>query len=149
MTECKHHGIVHEWGFKDNYNFTAVKYICKHCGEIRDNNFPEEKAMSMIEHDATCDGTCDMCISRKILINTGDANSGRNVSKKAWESELGAYEKARAEGIQPAGTTMTAINEARKASEAMGKAYSADTAGVTASEVTNKTASKLKEVGLV
>lgn len=146
---CNHHGIVHEWGFNEAHEFTAVKFICKNCGEIRDERFPTEEPMSMIEHDATCDGTCAMCRSRKILMNTGDAKSTQNISSKSWNNELKAYEDARAQGIQPAGTSMKAIREATAASEAMGTPYSADTAGVSANKITKQTASKLKEVGLV
>ena len=147
-----HDGVVHTWGFKGNHvndGYGPKEYICRRCNEIRMGAFPYKPTMSMYEHNATCDGTCDMCISRKILMNTGDANSSRNVSSKQWNSELTAYEQARAEGIQPAGTTMAAIQEARKASEAMGSAYSADTAGIDAGKITNKTVDKLKEVGLV
>ncbi len=43
--------------------------------------------------------------------------------EKRWNAELGEYRQALAEGIEPAGTTMSAINEARKISDATGKAF--------------------------
>lgn len=43
--------------------------------------------------------------------------------EKKWNAELGAYRQALSEGIEPAGTTMSAINEARKISDAAGKAF--------------------------
>ena len=93
----------------------------------------------------------DGCFGCKILglqLNSGDASSQKQTSNKKWESELNAYRQARAEGIQPAGTSMKKIQEARRASEAMGSAYDANTMP-SANLIQNKTVTKLKEVGLV
>jgi hypothetical protein len=61
---------------------------------------------------------------------------------------MDAYKEARADGIQPAGTSMAKIQEARRASEALGKAYDSNTMPST-NLIQNNTVSKLKEVGLV
>jgi hypothetical protein len=100
------------------------------------------------EHPEDVDG-CFGCKIMGLQLSPGDAKSTKNVSNKAWDNELKAYEHARAQGIQPSGTSMKAIREATAASEAMGTPYSADTAGVSANKITKQTASKLKEVGLV
>lgn len=53
--------------------------------------------------------------------------SGMDLTReKKWQRELDAYRSARAEGIQPGGTTMKKINEARDLSDMAGRAYSAD-----------------------
>jgi hypothetical protein len=81
-------------------------------------------------------------------MGTGDASSTKAMSNKKWDGELGAYRAARAEGIQPAGTSMAKIQEARRASDVMGKAFDANTMG-NSNMIQNNTVSKLKEVGLV
>ena len=43
--------------------------------------------------------------------------------QKAWDAELKAYKNARAEGIQPDGTTMAKVEKAKKVSDATGVAY--------------------------
>jgi hypothetical protein len=70
------------------------------------------------------------------------------MTNKKWEGELNAYREARAQGIQPAGTSMEKINEARRASDAMGTAYDSNTMPDT-NIIQNKTVSKLKEVGAI
>ena len=93
---------------------------------------------------------CFGCKALGLQINTGDAKaaSGSGMTNKEWDNELKAYRQARAEGIQPAGTSMKAINEARRASEAMGAAYNADTM-INSRAITEKSASTLKELGQV
>jgi hypothetical protein len=58
-------------------------------------------------------------------MNTGEANSNRFTSTKKWDKELQAYRDARAQGIQPAGTSMKKIQEAVRISNETGKAYGA------------------------
>lgn len=58
-------------------------------------------------------------------MNAGDANSNLSMSTKKWDKELKAYKDARAQGIQPAGTTMKKVQEAVKISNETGKAYGA------------------------
>ena len=81
-------------------------------------------------------------------MNPGDASSQKMVSNKKWDGELEAYRAARAEGIQPAGTTIKKIQEARRASDDMGKAFDANTMG-NSKIIQNNTVSKLKEVGAI
>jgi len=70
------------------------------------------------------------------------------MTNKKWEGELSAYREARAQGIQPVGTSMDKINEARRASDVMGKAFDANTMG-DSKIIQNNTVSKLKEVGAI
>jgi hypothetical protein len=81
-------------------------------------------------------------------MNAGDASSQKQTSNKKWEGELEAYRRARSEGIQPSGTSMKKIQEARRASDAMGKAYDANTMPNT-NLIQNKTVAKLNEVGAI
>ena len=46
--------------------------------------------------------------------------------EKKWDAELQAYRNARAEGIQPAGTTTAKIREAVEISDLAGKPFNAE-----------------------
>jgi hypothetical protein len=91
----------------------------------------------------------DDCFGCKVMglqVNAGDAK--RDIPDKKWNAELQAYRDARAQGIQPAGTTMRHVEEAHKASEILGKAYNADTMPKT-KDITPKAAAVMKEIGQV
>lgn len=99
------------------------------------------------DHPEDVDG-CFGCKVLGLQMSPGDASSSKAMTNKKWDGELDAYRQARADGIQPAGTSMAKIQEARRASEALGSAYDADTMPNT-NLIKNNTVSKLKEVGLV
>lgn len=99
------------------------------------------------DHPEDVDG-CFGCKVIGLSISPGDASSQKVMTNKKWDGELDAYRQARADGIQPAGTSMAKIQEARRASEAMGKPYDSNTMP-NSKLIKNNTVSKLKEVGLV
>lgn len=99
------------------------------------------------EHPEDVEG-CFGCKIMGIALGTGDANSQKSMSNKKWDAEMNAYSAARAEGIQPAGTTMAKIQDARRASDVLNAPYSADSMPAS-TMIKEKTVSKLKEVGLV
>ena len=96
-------------------------------------------------HPEPIDG-CFGCKGLTLQMNSGDAK--RDISDKKWNSELKAYRDARAQGIQPAGTTMRHVQEAHKASEILGKAYNADTMPKT-KDINQKSAAVMKEIGQI
>ncbi|AUG87347.1 hypothetical protein SEA_ZOOBEAR_42 [Streptomyces phage ZooBear] len=53
-------------------------------------------------------------------------NLSNTQATKAWDGELQAYRDARAQGIQPAGTTRAKVQEAVEISNHRGKAFNAD-----------------------
>jgi hypothetical protein len=144
---CEHISKVLEWGFTDTHDFKATKYGCLNCDETSPVPFASQDVV--IDH-STCGGpdVCFGCKATGLQLSTGDAHSAKSMSNKKWEGELNAYRSARAEGIQPAGTSTKAIQEARRASEALGAAYDANTM-VDSKIIQKKTVSKLKEVGAV
>ncbi len=148
--ECDHITKVIDWAIERNDGAVIEKpssYGCTKCDAVSSTPFV---SIDVFVDHSDCD--VNPCFGHKakgLQLNTGDANSSKMVSNKKWDAENNAYAQARAEGIQPAGTSMAKIQEARKASEAMGKAFDADTTGVEAGLINNKTADKLKEVGLV
>lgn len=47
-------------------------------------------------------------------------------AQKRWDRDLDAYRSARAEGLQPSGTSRKQVDAARALSDATGSAYRAD-----------------------
>jgi hypothetical protein len=89
---------------------------------------------------------CFGCKIGTLELGTGDAS--RDIPDKKWNSELQAYRDARAQGIQPAGTSMRHIQEAHVASETLGKAYNADNMPK-AKDINKKTTEVMKELGAI
>jgi len=72
---------------------------------------------------------CFGCKVGTLQLNPGDAGRAESMSDKKWNSELKAYKNARAQGIQPAGTSMAKVQDAIEKSDKAGKAYDANTNG--------------------
>lgn len=122
----------------------ATLYDCVLCGEESPVPFARDEQIS-IDH-TNCDDDCFGCKARGLQLNTGDAK--RDVPDKVWTSELKAYKDARAQGIQPAGTTRAHIEQAYSASETLGKAYDADTMPK-AKDITKESVAVMKEIGQI
>ena len=97
-------------------------------------------------HPEYVDG-CFGCKGMSIQMNAGDADSRRVIPNKKFNAELNAYKEARAQGIQPAGTTMKKVQEAVKASETMGRPYDAQKMPP-AKTINKKSAAAMKELGV-
>ena len=146
MTYCNHISRVKTWGFSENHDFEVTEYDCLLCGLTSPVPFKEEENID-IDH-VDCDDDCFGCKVRTLQLNTGDANSSKVMSNKKWHGELNAYREARDQGIQPEGTSMDAIQRAVEASEAMGKAYDANTM-TSARFIDKKSVNDLSEVGVI
>ena len=142
---CSHISRVKEWGFNEHHDFIATLWDCVLCGVESQVPFRDDEVI--INH-SECGEDCFGCKAKGLQLNTGDASSQKIMSNKKWDGELNEYRKARAQGIQPAGTTMAAIQEAYRASEVMGKAYDADTM-TKADVITKQSVSSLKEAGAI
>jgi hypothetical protein len=121
-----HHGVVDQWGFDDKQNWIPKIYKCKECGETSEGPFPEVQEPE-VDHSKCSYDPCFGCKAKSLQLGTGD--SGRPMSAKKWDAELNAYSSARKQGIQPAGTTMRAVEDALKKSDKAGKAFDANTGG--------------------
>jgi len=148
MSNCSHISRVSVWGFTEAHDFKVTEYDCVLCGDISPVPFKDDERDISIDH-TNCDDDCFGCKARSLQLNTGDANSQKQMSNKKWNGELDAYRAARAQGIQPAGTSMAHVKAAVEASDTMGKAFDADTAGTTAQSITKQSVSSLKEVGVI
>ena len=144
---CNHITRVKEWGFSPEHNLVPSLYDCSLCGEESELPFPEEEE-TPIDHSNCGKEPCFGCKAKGLQLNTGDASSQKAMSNKKWHGELDAYRSARAQGIQPEGTSMDAIQRAVNASETMGKAYDADT--MTSARYINKqSVTTLNEAGAI
>jgi hypothetical protein len=66
---------------------------------------------------------CFGCKASTLDLNPGEANSRLTMSAKKWDNELALYRTARAQGIQPDGTTTAKIRKAIDISNKTGQAY--------------------------
>lgn len=71
--------------------------------------------------------TMGECLRAKgVRVAYADSANGRDYSKqKKWDADLDAYKEARAQGIQPAGTSREAVDRAVRLSDAAGMAWDA------------------------
>ena len=148
MSECQHVGKVTKWGLNEKYDSVPVAYSCVNCNAVSDIPFiiaeiPSQHGM----HTEYTEG-CFACKINTLQLSTGDAGRSESMSNKKWVGELDAYADARSQGIQPAGTTMKAINEAKSASDKLGIAYNAESMPA-AAQITKRTATVMKETGAI
>jgi hypothetical protein len=66
---------------------------------------------------------CFGCKALTVDLNPGEANSRLTMSAKKWDKELALYRSARAQGIQPEGTSTAKIRKAIDISNKTGKAF--------------------------
>lgn len=69
-------------------------------------------------------GECMRAKNTRVAWAASASGLDRTAEKK-WDAELQLYRDARAEGIQPAGTTTEKINQARELSDLTGKPFDA------------------------
>ena len=140
----RHISKVKEWGFTENHDFKVALWGCVLCDETSPVVFPGDEDVS-IDH-TQCDEDCFGCKARGLQLNTGDA--ARDIPDKKWTSELKAYKDARAQGIQPAGTSRAHIQQAHEASEKLGIAYNSEKMPK-AQDITTKSVEVMKELGAI
>ena len=131
----------------------VVEYGCTKCdatsperwadwGVIKPN--PDHK-----QNDIDC--LCFGCKAKGLQLATGDAAGNiiaSGTTQKKWDKELQLYRDAKAQGVQPGGTSTKAIREAMTASEVLNKPYDAGRMP-TANKINKETASVMKEIGQI
>ena len=143
-----HRTKVLAWGLNEKYDSIPVQYGCLDCDEVFDTApVVQETPSDHSQHVDYIDG-CFGCKVRTLELNPGDAGRADSMSQKKWDAELSAYRDARAQGIQPAGTTMKKIAEAKEASDKLGTAFDAG-AMPAADKITKQTAKVMKETGVI
>lgn len=108
--------------------WVTTLYGCTKCDATSPTGWDYEEE----EIDHTKCGGPDICFGCKVQtlqLSPGDAAGNKAMSQKKWDAELNAYSAARKQGIQPAGTSMKAVQDAVDKSNKVGKAYDANTGG--------------------
>jgi hypothetical protein len=148
--ECDHVNKIVKFGYElldGQMHSTVELFGCTKCDVTSTeplydlNEVFEPKSHGNCKYDP-----CFGCKAKTLQLNAGDAT--RDIPDKKWTSELNEYKAARAEGIQPAGTTRAHIEQARTASETLGKAYNADSMPK-AKDITKESVAVMKEIGQI
>lgn len=123
-----HTAKVLEWGLDSKANFVPKLYGCTDCADSFDQ--PPSRGMVIEEHTHTeYVAGCFACKAQTLQLSTGDANSGlvdNGWTNRKWDNELKLYRDARAQGIQPDGTSTAKIRQAMDVSDKTGHAYGSD-----------------------
>ena len=122
---------------KEGYNlidgqmiFKVELYGCTQCDATSSEAWSDSGATKENpDHVDSEDCPCFGCKARTLQLSPGDAAGNKGMPNKKWDAELNAYKNARAQGIQPAGTSMKKIQDAVDKSDKAGKAYDANTGG--------------------
>ena len=144
--EYDHTNMVVKWGFDENHEWTGILYGCSLCDiEPQPERFPD-RPQKEYDHSNCDTEPCFGCKARGVLVNTGDAGRTGGMTKREWDKELDFYKQARAQGVQPEGTSRKAVENALDASEKLGKPYDGGT--MPASKYINKPVVEvMKELG--
>jgi hypothetical protein len=146
--EHQHISKVLEWGFSADHNFEATLWGCVLCDVTADKPFEYEEIS--IDHTA-CDDDCFGCKAKGLQLATGDAAGNivaSGTTQKKWDKELDFYKQARAQGVQPEGTSRKSVEKALDASATLNKAYNAEKMPK-ATQITKETAAVMKEIGQI
>ena len=123
-----HTNKVLEWSYElvdDDVKSRVSLWGCTDCDETSETIFPGMGVYAILKEPCSVDCNCFGCKVKTIQMNAGDAT--RDIPDKKWRHKLDNYKKARADGIQPGGTSEAHVEAAYQASEKLGKAYNSET----------------------
>lgn len=143
---------VIEWSYElidGDMKQCASLYGCVDCDVTSTEPFKWED--EIIADHTKCGDDCFACKIRTLELNAGDAKHSivaSGTTQKKWDKELAFYKEARAQGVQPEGTSRTAVQKALEASEVMNKPYDGGKMPK-ANTINTKTVEVMKEIGAV
>lgn len=146
--EHQHITKVLEWGFSAEHNFKAVLWGCTLCDVTSDKPFEYEDIF--INH-TICGDDCFGCKAKGLQLATGDAAGNiiaSGTTQKKWDKELDFYKQARAQGVQPEGTSRQSVEKALEASEVLNKPYDGGKMPK-AQDINKEVVSVMKEIGKI
>jgi hypothetical protein len=94
---------------------------------------------------------CFGCKAKTLQLATGDASGNiiaSGTTQKKWDKELDFYKQARAQGVQPQGTSRKSVEKALEASEVLNKPYNAEKMPE-AKHINKEVVSVMKEIGKI
>ena len=151
--DCDHITKVLEWGhtLRDGQmNQYVALYGCTLCDATSDKPLPGIDEITT-DHSQCHLDPCFGCKAKTLQLATGDAASNiiaSGTTQKKWDKELNFYKEARAQGVQPEGTSTQAIQKALEASETLNKPYDANKMPK-AKDINKATVEVMKEIGQI
>ena len=121
---CNHISKVLKWGVDANADLVAELWGCTLCNWESSEPHIRQDALGHI-HTEYVD-SCFTCKLQTLQLNTGDANGAlvaNGWTQKKWKTEINEYRKARAQGIQPTGTSISKVRAAVEKSNQTGVAF--------------------------
>jgi hypothetical protein len=151
-----HAGKVVESGYRleeGQMHFTVNLWGCIRCNATSKTPWEDagEYKRKEIDHSNCDDTPCFGCKAKGLQLATGDAAGNivaSGTTQKKWDKELAFYKEARAQGVQPEGTSRKVIEKALDASEVLNKPYNAGKMPK-AKDVTKETVAVMKEIGQI
>ena len=143
---------VVEWSYElidGDMKQRASLYGCVDCDATSMEPFKWEDEV-FTDH-TQCGDDCFACKVKNLQLNAGDAKHSivaSGTTQKKWDKELAFYKEARAQGVQPEGTSRSAVQKALEASEVLNKPYNGGKMPK-ANTINNKTVEVMKEIGAV
>jgi len=150
-----HIGKINKWEYNlvdGDVRQDVVEYGCTKCDATSPERWADWGVMKPNpDHTGMDDCPCFGCKAKGLQLSTGDAAGNiiaSGTTQKKWDKELQLYRDAKAQGVQPAGTSTKAIRAALTASETMNKPYDAGKMPAT-QHITKETVAVMKEVGAI
>jgi hypothetical protein len=131
--------------------FRTSLWGCVYCDATSTTRFPDLDDQDIDHTKCGGEDVCFGCKAKGLQLATGDAAGNvvaSGTTQKKWDKELAFYKEARAQGVQPAGTSRDSVQKALEASEVINKPYNAEKMPE-AKYITPKTAEVMKEVGAI
>lgn len=124
--ECNHISKVLEWGVDDSIeaNLKVTLWGCTMCELEATEPFNHADEL-LHEHEVYVEG-CFACKVQTLQLSTGDANGSlvaNGWTNKKWQKEINEYRNAKAQGIQPTGTSLSKVRAAVDQSNKTGVAF--------------------------
>jgi len=123
-----HVSKVLDWGMNEKYETIATRYGCTGCDATSKQPFKDDTEEVAIDHSNCETKPCFGCKAKSLQLATGDAAGNiiaSGTTQKKWDKELDLYKQARAQGIQPDGTSTKQIQKSIDVSNRTGVAYDA------------------------
>lgn len=150
---CEHISKVLEWNYRlenGQVNEYVSLYGCTKCDITSTESLPDSGEV-VVNHSNCHVEPCFGCKAKTLQLATGDAAGNiiaSGTTQKKWDRELNFYKEARAQGVQPEGTSTKDIQRALEASETLNKPYDAGKMPK-AKNINKQVVEVMKEIGQI
>jgi len=152
LSKCDTDGHITKLVNLNPFTWEPEYYGCTRCDARSDTRWPDfGEWKKNDEHTDTGNCICFGCKAKTLQLTPGDAAGNivaSGTTQKKWDKELAFYKEARAQGIQPEGTSTKAIQKAYEASEVLNKPYDGGSMPK-ANAINKQTVEVMKEIGAV